>query len=378
MIWFLLIYFGVYGGLHVFFYFHMRPALPKRRWVRLSLIAFLALMVVAPMLVRAMGRAGWGRPSYPFTLVSFIWMAVLFWAFVLFLLADVWRGLVWLVGRRVRAARRLQLSTRTVALVSAVLILAATCWGVYEALDVQVRHVTVTTPHLPPGSKPIRIVQVSDMHLGPLVGEGRLRTMLDLVREAKPDIFVSTGDLVDGGPEYVDALAPMLAEIDAPLGKFAVTGNHEFYQGLDHALGFHQKAGLEVLRGRAVVVDGRLVIAGVDDPAGRRTNTPMFIDEDKILPSGSNRKAVVLLKHQPWVRPESVGRFDLQLSGHIHGGQIFPFGLIVRLVYPNTPGLHRLDNGASLYVSPGTGTWGPPLRLFTPPEVTVITLSPSE
>jgi len=258
-----------------------------------------------------------------------------------------------------------------------VVIVVAGAWGLYEAAAIRVVEVTLVTDRLPPGSDPIRIVQVSDVHLGLIIGERRLNKILALVREARPDVFVSTGDLVDASPDSIDVLAPLLAAVEAPLGKFAVLGNHEFYHGLEHSLSFHRRAGLELLRGRAVSVDGRLTVAGVDDPAGRRTGTPLFLDEAEALPPRESADGfVVLLKHQPVVQAESLGRFDLQLSGHIHGGQVFPFGLIVRLVYPYATGLHRLGQGSRLYINPGTGTWGPPMRVLAPPEVTVITLRP--
>ena len=129
-----------------------------------------------------------------------------------------------------------------------------------------------------------------------------------------------------------------------------------------------------MLRGGSVVVAGRLRLAGVDDPAGARTGDRHNTDEAAALSAEGPRLATILLKHRPDVSKAVLGRFDLQLSGHTHGGQIFPFWQFVRLFYPLRPGLHRLENGAALYVSRGAGTWGPPMRVLSPPEVTLITL----
>ncbi|MFO7900097.1 MAG: metallophosphoesterase, partial [Planctomycetota bacterium] len=172
-------------------------------------------------------------------------------------------------------------------------------------------------------------------------------------------------------------LAPLLASLDAPLGKYAVTGNHEFYTGIKQAEAFHQRAGFILLRGRSTLVDGRLWIGGVDDPAGlRRSGGDVHLNEGEALPGKHRWVASVLLKHRPLVDPRSVGRFDLQLSGHVHGGQIFPFVLFVAMTDSLLPGSHTFD-GSTVYVSRGAGTWGPPMRFLAPPAITVIDLAPA-
>jgi predicted MPP superfamily phosphohydrolase len=118
-------------------------------------------------------------------------------------------------------------------------------------------------------------------------------------------------------------------------------------------------------------------IAGVDDPTGLQRGEPCFLDETVALAGADGSRPVILLKHRPWVNTESAGRFDLQLSGHTHGGQIFPFSIIIYCIYPITPGLRRVAPDRYIYLSRGAGTWGPPMRLFAPPEVTLIILEPA-
>jgi hypothetical protein len=237
--------------------------------------------------------------------------------------------------------------------------------------------VALTSDKLPAGRAPLRVVLLSDVHLGALVGAGRLRRILARVTALAPDIVLSAGDLVDGQADHLNRLAPVLAGLHPPLGKFAVIGNHECYVGLTHALEFHARAGFTVLRGAAVEVTSGFAIAGVDDPAAARPGAPAATDERALLAALAAGRFVVLLKHQPVVAAGSAGHFDLQLSGHVHQGQIFPFGLFVRLMYTARTGLTELPAGGRLYVSRGTGTWGPPMRVLAPPEITLIEIAPS-
>ena len=183
-------------------------------------------------------------------------------------------------------------------------------------------------------------------------------------------------DLVDAKMDDLNHLADMLAQIRPPLGKFAVLGNHELYAGVAQSKRFLEAAGFKVLRNQPYRLDGVLTIVGVDDPAGSRHkgNRAAEQKEAALLSEVDSQEFTLLLKHRPLVVPESKGRFDLQLSGHTHGGQIFPFTLITALFYTNQTGLASLDKNSLLYVSRGAGTWGPPMRLLAPPQVTLIEL----
>ena len=152
-----------------------------------------------------------------------------------------------------------------------------------------------------------------------------------------------------------------------------MTGNHEYYAGIDQALDFTRKAGFTVLRGQATETAG-ITIAGVDDSTAADIRGGHEVDERQLLGPLPDSKFTLFLKHRPVVEKGSAGLFDLQLSGHIHKGQIFPFYLITRLFYPVKTGLSHLQGKATLYVSRGTGTWGPPVRVLAPPEITVIDL----
>ena len=154
------------------------------------------------------------------------------------------------------------------------------------------------------------------------------------------------------------------------MGKFAVTGNHEFYAGITHSLKFIEKAGFTVLRGEGVSIQNLINIAGVDNP---EDNTHSVIKPEKeILSRLPSDKFTLLLKHKPDIEKESLGLFDLQVSGHTHKGQIFPIGLITSFLFYHNAGYINLPKGSALYVSRGIGSAGPPVRIFAPPELTII------
>jgi uncharacterized protein len=182
------------------------------------------------------------------------------------------------------------------------------------------------------------------------------------------------GDLVDGQADHLSAAAEMLRSVSAKYGKFAVTGNHEFYAGLPYSLSITKKAGFSMLRGEGVEIPGVIAIFGVDDPAGKSFGLANVVSEKDLLSSSPRKVFTLLLKHRPVVDKNAAGLFDLQLSGHIHGGQIFPFRYVTELFSPYGTGFFTLPGGGHLYVSRGSGTWGPPIRFLAPPEVTIIDL----
>jgi hypothetical protein len=249
-----------------------------------------------------------------------------------------------------------------------------TVYGYFEALDIRTEHIIIRTPKIPEEIGRLKIAQISDVHLGLIVGRGRLKRIIKKIKAADPDILVSTGDLVDGQMDKVLGLAHMFREVDTRYGNFAVTGNHEYYAGLLRSLDFTEKAGFSILRGEGLNVSGLINIAGVDDAAGKSYDHVREVSEKEVLSKLSREKFTILLKHRPIVDKDAIGLFDLQLSGHTHKGQIFPFVFITMLYFPNYAGRFNLHKNSYLYVSRGSGTWGPPIRFLSPPEVTLIEL----
>jgi predicted MPP superfamily phosphohydrolase len=176
---------------------------------------------------------------------------------------------------------------------------------------------------------------------------------------------------------HFDGIAELFRELHPRYGSFAVPGNHEYYVGIAQANAFTERAGFTLLPGRTREIAAMITIAGVDDPAAARFGPVKQEKEAALLAPLSHQRFILFLKHRPVVDPTSVGLYDLQLSGHVHKGQIFPFNLLTYLNFPVRAGLTRLAADSSLYVSRGTGTWGPPIRFLAPPEVTVIDLVPA-
>jgi predicted MPP superfamily phosphohydrolase len=262
------------------------------------------------------------------------------------------------------------------ALAAALLALVATGYGFFAARQINVERVQISSQKLNKMSEPFRIVQISDLHLSLFSDETHLKRLVETIESLHPDVVVSTGDLVDMREDHLGRFADILNGLKPRFGKFSVTGNHEAYLGLDKGLAATNQAGFTMLSHQGVNVGGMINIVGVDDPA---VSYRLKVDgpaERAVLERYPEGEFTVLLKHQPVVARASVPSFDLQLSGHTHGGQIFPFNWLTKLAYPAKTGLSQVGRETWLYVSRGTGTWGPPIRFLAPPEVTIFELQP--
>jgi uncharacterized protein len=371
---FLLTFLILYGGMHFYLYRKLSKAFALPLPVTLCISLLMAGMIGAPILVRLTERAGYEQVAVVLAYTGYLWMGFLFLFFITSLVFDCGSLIVrhWasLAGGDISC---FQPTARHAFLVAIFVSSGITTYGFIEALAIRTEKVTIKTDKLPLNTDRLRIVQISDVHLGLIVNKGRLQRIVSKIREARPDILVSTGDLVDGQMDSMAEMASQLHELVPRYGKFAVTGNHEYYAGIDQALDFTRKAGFKVLRGALEDTVEGLTIAGVDDPAGRSFGIGTH-SEGELLEKLPLKNFILLLKHRPTVEKNSTGLFDLQLSGHIHKGQIFPFGAVTRLFYPVRTGFSALDRNSGLYVSRGTGTWGPPIRFLAPPEITVIDL----
>ncbi|MBW2029018.1 MAG: metallophosphoesterase [Deltaproteobacteria bacterium] len=375
LILFLLVFCSLYGLLNFYAFLKVKKALAPGVWPSTVLLLFMAIMVASPILTRTASRLGVEPIASVFAYLGYTWMGALFLFVSAFFLLDLYHLLVSLAGWVTSASLSpLILPTRQAFFVILVLCVLATTYSYFEALRIQADTLVIKTPKLPKEVGRLRIAQISDVHLGIIVQRERLKRILDKVKEAGPDILVSTGDLLDGQIADISGLGGMLRGVNPRFGKFAVTGNHEFYVGLEHSLEFTKEAGFTVLRGEAVEVEGGIILAGVDDAALSRRTPRETVSEEAVLSEIPGNKFKILLKHRPVVRKDSVGRFDLQLSGHTHNGQLLPFKVFSRLFYPYNSGLTDLGKGSLIYVNRGSGTWGPPMRLLAPPEVTVIDL----
>ncbi len=285
-------------------------------------------------------------------------------------LALVARVLLPAGGRR----RVLRLGTPAVA----VLAVAATGWGLHEAARPSITATTVTSTDLPESFDGMRVALLTDLHAGPVRDAAFTRAAVDAINAAEPDLVVLGGDLVDGRVEQVaDVLAP-LADLEAPMGVVAVSGNHEYIsQEPDAWLAHWETLGITVLRNEALrLTDPRgggdtILVAGLNDLTATGAAAP---DPDRALALSDPAGFTLLVAHQPKAAELVQGRgIDLQLSGHTHGGQLWPFRWAVLLQQPVIDGKQYVGDVAVL-TSRGAGAWGPPVRVLAPPEIPVVTL----
>jgi uncharacterized protein len=260
-----------------------------------------------------------------------------------------------------------------------ILALISTAVGLINARR-RARVVTIEVPidDLPRALEGFTIVQISDIHVGPTIKHNYVDAIVDAVNRLKPDLIAVTGDVVDGSVAQLSAHTQPLSKLTARHGAYLVTGNHEYYSGADAWIAEFERLGLHVLLNEHVVVnhDGaQAVIAGVTDYSAGHYDPAHNSDPAAALRGAPGDVLIrVLLAHQPRSAEAAADAgFTLQLSGHTHGGQFFPWNFFVRLQQPFTAGLARL-NGLWVYTSRGTGYWGPPKRLGAPSEITRLKL----
>ncbi len=363
---FLVIFFSIYSLLHALVYSRIRVLLPESPPVRVAVVVFFALMIFAPVGARLLERAGSSGAASLCAFAAYCWLGFIFYCFWASILADLAGAIVRLTNFVDGFSLPVPNGPATAICVLAAAVLL-NVYGYFEARSVRVERVVLKSAKLPQGIDRVRIAQISDVHLGLTAGEKRMERILRRVEEQRPDLLVSTGDLLDGHLEKTEAVAALFSKIRPRFGKYAITGNHEVFAGLRESMEIEKSFGFTVLRGEAKKIGDVLNVVGVDDPVAGPER-----DEKEILGGIHNGLFTLLLKHRPEPTVTNPARFDLQLSGHTHYGQLFPFRYFVRLYYPLQNGPYHLSNGSVLYTSRGSGSWGPPVRVLAPPEVTII------
>lgn len=357
-----------YVFLKIKYTFH--PATP----VNIFLGLFLLFMTISPFLIHLYSLRRGGTLSRVFAYIGYMWVALVAFFFSAGILFDLYNLIIRMSEFLLQEElSRIMLTPTSAFLIPLFLSVTFSAYGYFEAKKLRIERLTVKTSKLPDRISKLTIAQISDLHLGIIVREKRLDRVIKEIEDAKPDLIVSTGDLLDAEVNHIDYLAERLKRVQARLGKFAVTGNHEFFGGIVHSIKFLQEAGFMVLRGEAVTLQNLINIAGVDDPTIKsfkysRTN----LNEREIISPLPSNLFTLLLKHRPCTNKDAIGLFDLQLSGHTHKGQIFPINLITTFLFHNHAGYKSLSKDSAIYVSRGTGTAGPPVRFFSPPEITII------
>lgn len=338
-----------FAAQHLYLWWRLFHGVMPLAWLMGAVALSLPLMVFASRLVAPKDARAWITPVY-------VWIGVS-------MLLTLSTGLIDLARFALGSAW-----TPAHALTAAALGLGASAWALREGRRVRVKRVEIPLRKLPAALDGLRLVQLSDVHVGPTIDRRFVEEVVAKVNAISPDIIAITGDLVDGRVSELEHEVAPLAQLRARHGTYFITGNHEYHAGVDDWCGHLQRLGMRVLRNERVElrIEGHaLHLAGIDDEladvaaavSGRDTSAPL-----------------ILLAHQPKeVRSAVRHGVDLQLSGHTHGGQLWPLGWLLRTGQPAVAGLTRFAD-TLLYVSSGTGFSGPPMRLGVPAEITEVVL----
>jgi uncharacterized protein len=349
----LLLVLAILGLAHFYIWSQLVALLPSPwRALCTALVLLLAPSLPAStILSRRLSRAA----ARPYLLVGYLWFGLA----TYLLLAAAATQIAVAVGAEPRLAAPLAIAAAVATVIYGV---------VHVARGPRVRRIEVSLANLPIAS--YTVVQLTDIHIGPMLGRGFAARVVQQVNALAPDLIVITGDFVDGRLSELRPHIEPFRALRARDGVFAVTGNHEYYWNADAWLEHIRSLGIRVLRNEHVTIAGAFQLAGVDDTSAGEDVPRALEGRDPALP-------LVLLAHHPrTIARAAPAGVDLQLSGHTHGGQLLPLGWLSRLFDPHIAGLARF--GATwLYVSEGTGYWGPPMRVGTTQEITAITLVPA-
>lgn len=364
----IIVFISIYGGFHYYAYRKLATLFPQHPIFIVTGLALLGCSIFVVVLFTHGNIVN--RFAEPIAFISFWWMGIVFLFFVFSVPIDVLARISGISGNSQIHAGLIS-PWRTIIVGIVVLFLSG--YGYLASQRIHIETFSLTSPKI---IEPIRIVQISDLHLGLLSNEQYFQKVVAEINSLDADIIVCTGDLVDMQMDHLDVLGKIMSGLKAWHGKFAVYGNHEALAGLQASRSFTEGIGFTLLSNIGTTIDDAINLVGVDDPAVEGRFQSSSVNEPDLLQQYDNGLYTILLKHQPSVEQASIGLFDLQLSGHTHGGQIFPFGLLIHLFYKAPFGLSQLKSNGWLYVSRGTGTWGPPMRVLAPPEITLIQLQP--
>ncbi len=348
-------------------------AWPKPWGVILTVLLF-TLAALIPLVFITMRSAprSWGGPL---AWVGYTWMGFMFYLLVFSALGDAGLGTVSAFGLMPADPAQRRFVARALALGIGVLSGGVGLTGLWNVTrGFRVRRVRVPLAKWPQAASGYVIAQISDVHVGPTLGRGFVEDVVRETNALNPDLIAITGDLVDGTVEQLRDQVEPLRGLKARDGVYFVTGNHEYYSGADDWVAYLQTLGIRVLRNEHVQIRDVFELAGVDDYSAARMLPHHGQDVAKALSGRNPDHALVLLAHQPKSFKEAgPAGVDLQLSGHVHGGQMVPFNWVTYFEQPFVAGLYR-ENQSWIYVSEGTGYWGPPMRVGTRSEITRLEL----
>jgi uncharacterized protein len=369
---------AVLGGAHYYVYVRLLHAIGGLRggWLWAVRVAAIALTLSFP-LTHILVRTAPGSVSSAVNWFAAVWLGLFLYLFLFTLLLHFFTAAARLGGLSPHLNALLGSYTGRGGVLAVLgLALAIGGYGIYQArYGIVTTKIEVRVKNLPARLDGFSIVQISDIHIGAIIGAARLNSIVERVNELRPDLVVVTGDLVDEEAADLANLAPALGKLRATHGVLAVAGNHDVMAGLDAVVNAAMAGGVRFLRNEKTIVADAILVYGIDDPAvGRSRGAGPAVSFDRVIGPEAMTQPTVLLYHRP-LHPSTAAKLgvDLMLSGHTHRGQIWPLSFVSRLFFPYQSGSYHIDD-TLLYVSRGVGTWGPPMRVASPPEIVRITL----
>ena len=252
--------------------------------------------------------------------------------------------------------------------------------GHLNAINTRVKEISLTIPKRVSGNHQMKILMVSDIHLGGLIGENREKELVRIIKNQQPELVLLCGDLVDGdiGQVLRKKLGSHIQEIVAPMGVYAIPGNHEYIGGISKTLPYLESIRIKVLRDQTIVLPNGIQLIGRDDRDSGRMGNARQLPLSELMAGIDKKYPIIVLNHQPFNLDEAVKEgVDLQLSGHTHHGQLWPFNYLTEAIFDESWGFLKKGD-TNFYVSSGFGSWGPPVRIGNTPEVVVFYLKFTE
>lgn len=353
-------------------------ALPKESIIRSIYVCSFIALASAYLIGRILSRYFHNTFIENIILIGSFWLAAMIYFLIIVLFMDLLRLVNHFLPIFPEILKNNYQSIKKYSFFSSIIIvLIILAYGYINALNPRLKTVDIKINKKVDGINNFKIVMIADVHLGTIIGRERFKRIVDKINAQNPDLVLIVGDLVDEsiGPVVNDNIGGCIERLNSRYGVYAVTGNHEFIGGAESAVNYFSKHGLKFLRDSLVVVDNKIVLVGREDRIKARFTGTERISLNKILKNVDSNKPVILMDHQPFELSEAEKNgIDLQLSGHTHHGQIFPFNFIAKKIYEVSWG-YKKNGDTHIYVSSGVGTWGPPIRIGNHPEIVKINLS---
>ncbi|MFP4556454.1 MAG: metallophosphoesterase [Bacteroidales bacterium] len=374
MIIFISIVLIVHLSVNFFIYKHSKALFDISGWSGTVLKAIFIFMVFSYPLGRILEQLYPSGIAEVIAKIGSFWLGAMLYLFILFLLFDLAKLLyMWTGFPALLSAKNSPLFLRKIAVITYTLSAIIIISGYFNALYPKVNKVSIKTNKVINGNRLLRIGAASDIHLGSIITNGRLERFVTMMNSQNPDIILLAGDIFDEdlGPVIKNDMGRLLSKLNAPLGVYAVTGNHEYIGGVEAAVKYLEDHGVSVIRDSTIVVNSAINIVGREDRQLKMMGNLERKHLDSLTASINKELFTILLDHQPYSLNEAVQNdVDLQISGHTHHGQMFPLNLITRAMFEVSRGYKQIEN-THVFVSTGFGTWGPPIRVGNRPEIVV-------